>query len=103
MLRLVLRALVPTSFANVGTQLAHLNCVLGRAAHELRSKTADRSALVVQFDAASHHLWIRFLKAGRSACVTGLSAFVASLNARLELILDHDLLLKRSLKGCLFH
>jgi len=95
MLCLVAGTLVPAGFAEVGTQLAHLHCVLAGAAHELRGEPADRSALIVQCDTAGHHLGGRLLQAGRSAGVAGLGAFVASLNARLELILHHDLLLER--------
>ena len=68
--------------------------MLGRPAHELRRKAADRRTLIVQFDAPSHHLGIRLLKAGRSAGVARLRAFKTRLDARLKLIFDHDLLLE---------
>jgi hypothetical protein len=90
-LRLVFSALVRASFADIGAQLADLLRVLAGPAHELGGEAANCCAFIVQFNAAGHHLRIRLLKAGCGADVACLGTLVASLDTRLELILNHGL------------
>jgi hypothetical protein len=90
----VLRALVATGLADLGTQLAQLLGEVAAACHVACRKPAHRGAIHVECDAARHHLDVGLLQASGRAVVTCIGAGVAGIDAGLVNLMGHEELLK---------
>jgi hypothetical protein len=87
MVVIVPAALFRTGLADFCTNATDIFCFPAAQAHELGAGCADGHALHVQLNTTCHHVYIFFLRAGRSAMVTNGCTAHTGFNAGLILVI----------------
>jgi len=90
---LMLTALPGAGLAYFSAYLAKLARMLAFEGHKLRGQAANRRALHIKTNTATHHVDIGLLQAGRSAVVAGFSALVTGVDTGFQIVLHASLLL----------